>query len=276
MTIFQSIILGIIQGLTEFLPVSSTAHLLIVEQIMGLSAAEASIFAFTVLVQLGTLLALIIYFWHDLLAILAAMLNGIRKKRPLDTQDARLGWYLLFATVPALIAGLLFKPLVEKLFSQPLLETTIRLWLTAILLGIAERYGRQTRTLSSLSGRDALWIGCAQILSIFPGASRSGSTIFGGMARNLDRPAAARFAFLLSIPVMFAAGAYETLNLISNNLMQGNLLVNIVIGFVTATVVGYLAIRWLIHYLSNHSLYIFAIYCAVIGLFTMVIGFITV
>jgi undecaprenyl-diphosphatase len=273
MSSFQAIILGIVQGLTEFLPVSSTAHLLIAERIMGLSAADPSIFSFTVLVQLGTLLALIVYYWRDLVSILAAMLTGLRHKKPLETSSARLGWYLLLATVPALIAGVLFKPLVDKLFSQPLLETTIRLWLTAILLGIAERYGRQSRTLDKLHWGDSLWIGFAQVLSIFPGASRSGSTIFGGMLRNFDRSASARFAFLLSIPIMFAAGGYETFGLVVDNMLTGELLLSVVIGFVTATIVGYLAIRWLIHYLSNHSLYIFAIYCAAIGLITLMIGY---
>jgi len=272
MTFIQSIILGIVQGLTEFIPVSSTAHLLIVERLMGLNSPDlqASVFIFDVLVQLGTLLALIIYFWSDLLAIIRAVLTALVHRHPFGDPQARLGWYLLLASIPALVAGVLLKGLVEKLFSVPALEAAIRLLMTAILLVIAERFGKRTRQIESVDWKDALWVGLAQVLSVFPGASRSGSTISGGMTRHLDRPSAARFAFLLAVPVMLAAGAYETLDLFKNPQMVTSILPQIIIGFIIAAIVGYFAIRWLLNYLTHRPLYDFAIYCTALGLITLV------
>ncbi len=272
MTFIQSIILGIVQGLTEFIPVSSTAHLLIVERLMGLNtpALQSSVFIFDVLVQLGTLLALIIYFRSDLWVIIRAVLTGLTHRHPFTDAQARLGWYLLLASIPALVAGVLLKGLVEKLFSTPALEAAIRLLMTAILLVIAERFGKRTRQIESVDWKDALWIGLAQVLSVFPGASRSGSTISGGITRHLDRPSAARFAFLLAVPVMLAAGAYETLELFKNPQMVTSIFPQIIIGFVAAAIVGYFAIRWLLNYLTRRPLYDFAIYCTALGLITLV------
>jgi undecaprenyl-diphosphatase len=272
MTILQSIILGIVQGLTEFIPVSSTAHLLIVEYIMKLNTPElqTSVFIFDVLIQLGTLLALIIYFWSDLVTIIRAVLIALGHRKPFGDPEARLGWYLLLASIPALVAGALLKDLVTKLFSNPALEAVIRLLITALLLVIAERVGKRSRQIESVDWKDALWIGIAQILSVFPGASRSGSTIAGGMTRDLDRPSAARFAFLLAVPVMLAAGAYETLDLIKNPQLTASILPQIVVGFIVAAIVGFFAIRWLMNYLTRRPLYDFAIYCTALGIITLV------
>ena len=272
MTFIQSIILGIVQGLTEFIPVSSTAHLLIVERLMGLNTpdVQASVFIFDVLVQLGTLLALIVYFWSDLLAIIRAVLTALWRRHPFGDPQARLGWYLLLASIPALAAGLVFSNLVEKIFSTPALAAAIRLLTTAVLLVIAERFGKRSRQIESVDWKDALWIGLAQVLSVFPGASRSGSTIAGGMTRHLDRPSAARFAFLLAVPVMLAAGGYETLKLFKSPQMVTSILPQIIVGFVVAAIVGYFAIRWLLNYLTRRPLYDFAIYCTALGLITLV------
>ena len=272
MTFIQSIILGIVQGLTEFIPVSSTAHLLIVERLMGLNTADvqASVFIFDVLVQMGTLLALIVYFWSDLLAIIRAVLTALWRRHPFGDLQARLGWYLLLASIPALAAGLVFSNLVEKIFSTPALAAAIRLLTTAVLLVIAERFGKRSRQIESVDWKDALWIGLAQVLSVFPGASRSGSTIAGGMTRHLDRPSAARFAFLLAVPVMLAAGGYETLKLFKSPQMVTSILPQIIVGFVVAAIVGYFAIRWLLKYLTRRPLYDFAIYCTALGLITLV------
>ena len=263
--ILNAILLGIIQGLTEFIPVSSTAHLLIAEHFLGINADNA-IFVFNVLVQLGTTLALIIYFWKDLLAIVVDTLKNLSglgnfKKLP---ENAKMGWYIVIATIPALLAGALLKKYVEALFGQPLTEAAIRLLAAAILLTLAEYFGKKVRKLDSMTWLDALVVGLMQVIAVFPGASRSGTTISGGMFRGFDRAAAARFAFLMSVPVLIAAGAYETLDLRKiGHLSQ--FLPMVTIGFVIAAIVGWFAIKWLLGYLNKHSLYVFAAYCAVVG-----------
>ncbi len=268
MTLFQSIILGIIQGLTEFIPVSSSAHLLLTQYFLQWQIPQA--FKFDVLVQLGTLLTLIVYFWKDLIEILQAVIKALLRRQPFGDPLARLGWFLVLATVPAGLAGLLFRHVVEGLFQNPSLEGAIRLFLTAILLVAAEFFGKKKRTFDSLNWIDALWIGIFQILSVIPGASRSGSTIAGGLFRQLDRSAAARFAFLLSVPVMLAAGAVEGIGLLKVPDLSA-ILPDFTVGFIAAAIVGYLAVRWLLGYLKKHSLYAFAIYCALLGVVTLVV-----
>jgi undecaprenyl-diphosphatase len=265
MTLLHAFILGIIQGLTEFIPVSSTAHLLIAQYLFGIPASDA-IFAFLVLVQLGTTLSLIIFFWKDLLAIVMDTLknlSGVGKFNSLP-QNAKLGWYIVIATIPALLAGVLLKHFVEALFKTPLIEAAIRLFAAAILLALAEYIGKRVRKLDSMTWLDALIVGLMQVIAVFPGASRSGTTIAGGMFRGFDRPSAARFAFLMSVPVMIAAGAYESLGLLKMPHL-GQFLPLLAVGFITAAIVGWFAIKWLINYLNKNSLYVFAGYCAVVG-----------
>lgn len=258
MNLFHAFLLGIIQGLTEFIPVSSTAHLLITQQLLGIPASDA-MFSFLVIVQLGTLVSLFIFYWKDLLAIAQATLNFQR-----STPERNLGFYIILATIPALLAGYLLKDAVETLFRQPMLEASIRLFTAAVLLALAEWLSKKNRDLNSMTWLDALIIGLMQVIAVFPGASRSGTTIAGGMFRGFDRPSAARFAFLMSVPVMLAAGLYEMLDVIQMpDLAQ--FLPLLAVGFVTAAIVGWFAIKWLINYLGNHSLYVFAGYCAVIG-----------
>jgi undecaprenyl-diphosphatase len=258
MNIFQSFLLGILQGLTEFIPVSSTAHLLIGQTILGIPANDA-MFSYLVLVQLGTTLSLIVYFWQELWSVIKAFFA-----KPFSSPLNRLAWYIIIATIPALIFGFLLKTAVESLFKTPLLEAGIRLLITAVVLGLAEWLGKRNRQLEKMTWLDALVVGIAQILAVFPGASRSGTTISAGMARGFDRPSSARFAFLLAVPVLLAAGGYQSLDLLK---MQGlgAFLPILAVGFVTAAVVGWFAIRWLLSYLTKHSLYVFAGYCAVIG-----------
>jgi len=271
MNIFQSFLFGILQGMTEFIPVSSTAHLLIGQKILGIASNNA-MFSFLVLVQLGTIVSLIVYFWKELWKILLATVSSIKHLVVHDTgkldADARLGWYIIIATIPALIFGYLLKSAVEALFKTPLLEAGIRLLITALVLSLAEWLGRRNRALEKMTWLDALFVGIAQVLAVFPGASRSGTTISAGMARGLDRPSAARFAFLMSIPIMLAAGGYQSLDLLKISGL-GSFLPLLAVGFVTAAVVGWLAIKWLLGYLNKHSLYIFAGYCAVVGLIVL-------
>jgi len=258
MTIFQAFLLGIIQGLTEFIPVSSTAHLLIGQTILKIPSDDA-VFSFLVIIQLGTIVSLIFFYWKDLLGLVKAFFA-----KPFSTQENKMAWYIIIATIPALIVGYLLKDVVETLFKQPMLEASIRLFAAAILLTLAEWLTKKSRDLSSMTWLDALVIGLFQIIAVFPGASRSGSTIAGGMFRSFDRPSAARFAFLMSVPVMLAAGGYQSLDVIKMPNL-GEFLPLLAAGFVTAAIVGWFAIKWLIDYLSKHSLYIFAGYCAVVG-----------
>src|SRR6266542_2608802 len=169
MTFPHVFILGIIQGLTEFIPVSSTAHLLIGQALLGIPSGE-KIFSFNVIIQLGTVLAMLIFFWKDLWSILRAFFLGIWNKKPFETHDALVGWLVIVATIPALIVGFFMKDAMDKLFNDPILVAGIRLLMSAGLLGIVEYFGRQERKLESVSWMDAIVIGFFQILAIFPGA----------------------------------------------------------------------------------------------------------
>ncbi len=265
MTFFQSFLLGIIQGLTEFIPVSSTAHLLIGQDLFGVPADDA-MFSFLVIIQLGTLVSLVAFYWRDLISIARAMIDF---KHASPERD--LGIYIMVATVPALIAGYLLKNVVETLFKAPLQEAAIRLFSAAVLLTLAERLTRKNRHLDSMTWLDALIVGLLQIISLFPGASRSGTTISGGMFRGFDRPSAARFAFLMSVPVMLAAGGYQMLDVLKMPTLT-QFLPLLAIGFIAAAITGWFAIKWLIAYLSKRSLYVFAGYCAIVGLICLVVS----
>jgi undecaprenyl-diphosphatase len=222
-------------------------------------------FSFLVIVQLGTLVSVFAFYWQDLIAITKATLDF-----RLPTPERNLGFFIVLATIPALLAGYLLKDIVESLFRNPLLQASIRLFSAAILLTLAELLTKKNRDLESMRWPDALFVGLFQIISLFPGASRSGTTISGGMFRGFDRPSAARFAFLMSVPVMLAAGGYEMLDVIRMpNLSE--FLPLLAVGFVSAAVVGWFAIKWLIGYLSKRSLYVFAIYCAVVGLILLLL-----
>jgi undecaprenyl-diphosphatase len=264
MTLLHAFLLGILQGLTEFIPVSSTAHLLIAQKILNIPADDA-MFSFLVIVQLGTIVSLFAFYWKDLLSILKATFDFRH-----STPERNLGFYIILATIPALLAGYLLKDAVEALFRQPMLEASIRLFAAAILLSLAEWISKKNRSLNSMTWLDALIIGVMQVIAVFPGASRSGTTIAGGMFRGFDRPSAARFSFLMSVPVMLAAGGYEMLDVIQMpDLAQ--FLPLLAVGFVTAAVTGWFAIKWLINYLSKNSLYIFAAYCAVVGFILLIV-----
>ncbi|MCU0485282.1 MAG: undecaprenyl-diphosphatase UppP [Anaerolineales bacterium] len=272
MTILQSLILGIVQGLTEFLPISSSAHLVLVPYLLQWNIPAEEAFIFNVLVQDGTLVAVMLYFWKDLWAIVRGFVQGLLKRQPFAEADSRMGWYLILATIPAGILGLSIKDTVEEAFASPT-ATAVFLWITAGLLLAAERISKRSRTLEHIHWKDALWMGAAQALAIFPGISRSGATITGGMLRDLDRPSAARFSFLMSIPVMLAAGLVALLDLFDlPNLSE--MLLPVTIGFITAAVTGYLSIRWLLAYLTHKSLRGFAVYCAGVGLIVLILGWI--
>ena len=271
MTFIQSLILGLVQGLTEFLPVSSSAHLVLVPFVLNWTLDPTKAFIFDVLVQLGTLVAVIAYFWKDLLAIFKAVFAGIRDKKPFEEANSRLGWFIVLATIPAGLGGLLLKSKVEEAFANPIM-TAVLLFATAIMLTLAEIFTRKERKLESVSALYSLVIGFFQLLAISPGISRSGATISGGLSRGLKREAAARFAFLMSIPVMLAAGLLSVLDLVKIPDF-GSFLPVLSVGFIAALVLGYLSIRWLLNFLKSRSLIPFAVYCAVVSILTIFIAY---
>jgi undecaprenyl-diphosphatase len=270
MTLIQALILGIIQGLTEFLPISSSAHLVLMPYLLGWEFPADAAFIFDVLVQMGTLLAVIVYFWRDLYEIGRDFLICLWERKPFRLPNARMGWYLIIATIPAVLAGVLIKEQVEQAFDSPT-ATAGFLLVTALFLFLAERYGRRTKPLKTLSWLDSLVIGLFQAFSLFPGISRSGSTITGGMLRSLDRPSAARFSFLMSVPVMIGAGVLAVKDLfdIPNFMAQ---VPTLFVGLIAAAVVGYLSIRWLLAFLLKRSLVVFAVYCVLLSAVVLLVA----
>ena len=270
MTLFQGLVLGIVQGVTEFLPISSSAHLVLVPWALGWSFDPAFAFAFDVLVQTGTLVAVIAFYAGSLARMASAVWRGIRGRRPFDDPLARLAWLILLATLPAVMAGLLLHDAVAAAFANPR-AVSLFLLVTAALLAGAERSGRAHRELDRLRWPDALIIGAAQALALFPGISRSGSTISAGLLRGLLRAEAARISFLMSIPVMLGATVVGLKDLadLSPDLAS---LAPLAVGFVTSAIVGYLVIRWLLAYLAGHQLTVFAVYCFVAGIAGLILS----
>jgi len=263
MTLFQSIILGIVQGASEFLPISSSGHLVLTPLLFGWEIPPQEAFIFDVLVQVATLAAVIIYFWQDLISILRSFLLGIKTRQPFKEQQSLMGWLLILATIPAGVLAVLFKDTFEKAFSDPK-SAAIFLLCTSVFLVVGELFGNRSRDLKSTSWLDAIIIGIFQVFALFPGVSRSGSTISGGLIRGFNRESAARFSFLMAVPVMSAAGLLALFDLFQSPDLLSSLPIYFA-GFLTAAIVGYLAIRWFISYLSKQSLYLFAAYCAIVG-----------
>jgi undecaprenyl-diphosphatase len=269
MTIIQAIILGIIQGVTEFIPVSSSGHLVLAPKLFGWQFSTQEAFVFDVLSQVATLFAVIIYFREKLFEIARASIDGILSGKPFDNHQSKLGWLLILSTLPAGMIALLFKNLFVQSFSDPK-SASIFLIGTAFFLVTAELFKRKTRNLSDLTWQDSLWIGSFQIFALFPGISRSGSTISGGMFRGLNRKSAADFSFLMSVPILSASGILAVAELIQiPNWLS--LLPIYMIGFLTSGLVGYFIIRWLLTYLSQKSLIPFAVYCLVVSVIFLVI-----
>ena len=266
MNLLQALILGLVQGATEYIPVSSSAHLVLVPWLLGWPDAS---FAFEVLVQWGTLVGVFIFFWQDIWAITRAVLQGLVQRRPLHNFEAKLGWLIVVATIPAVVIGGLFKDYFEAAYSAPVFVGGL-LMLTAILLVVAERFGSRQRTLENWNWLDAGIVGLWQAAAILPGISRSGATISGAVLRQFDRTSAARFSFLMSIPVLLGAGVVALNDLLEAGTLAAELPA-ITVGFVAAAIAGYICIRWLLRYLQNHSLYIFAIYCAALSALTVVV-----
>jgi len=262
MTIIEAIVLGLVQGLTEFIPISSTAHLLIVPSILGWGDPGAAVSA---VIQFGTLLAAIIYFFRDIVRLIAGFFRGLITRRPLADVDSREAWLVVIGTIPIVILGLLFKKHIESTFRGLWIVTTMVI-VVAILMHIAEAYakGRQSRGFDDMTVKDAVAIGLGQCLALIPGSSRSGSTIMPAIFRGIDRPTAARYSFLLSIPAVGGAGMLE---LIKERHALGALgWTPIIVAIVVAFISGYASIWFLIRYLRTHTTHVFIYYRYVLGL----------
>lgn len=279
MSIFQAIILGIVQGLTEFIPISSTAHLVFASRAIGLySGANATLkaeqtTATIAVIQLGTLLAVLIYFSRDITKISRAFIadhltllsarrsqNGVRGKL---SQDAWLGWLVIIGSLPVGVVGLLFKKQIEGTFTKNLWVIATMMIVVGILLGIAELVGKRTRSMESLGIRDALAVGGAQVLALIPGSSRSGSTIMGGLFAGQNRETAARFSFLLSIPAIAASGLLELREALEK--VPSESYVALVVATIVSGIVGYASIWFLLRFLRRHSTGIFIGYRLILG-----------
>jgi len=255
---FEAIVLGVVQGLTEFLPISSSAHILIVSRLFGWGDPGA---AFTAVSQIGTETAVLIYFRKDIARIISTWFRSFRDTELRSSLDARMGWYVIVGTIPIAVLGLTFAPIIET--------AARNLWLVAsvligfgIVLGLADRLGSKIKELESLNVRDGVLFGLGQALALIPGVSRSGATISVGLAMGYSRYAATRYAFLLAIPAVLASGLYEATKIGTDpNVQWGQTLVATAI----ALVIGYLVISWLIKWVTTRSFMPFVIYRVVLG-----------
>jgi undecaprenyl-diphosphatase len=266
--LLQALILGIVQGLTEFLPISSSAHLRIVPALAGWHDPGA---AFTAVIQIGTLAAVLAYFRRDIVRIARAWTLGLVRGRPADDFDARLGWMIIAGTVPIVVCGLLFQDAIETTL-RSLYVVAAALVVLALLLALAEvlvharvRARKPQRQLTEVTWPDALLIGLAQALALVPGSSRSGVTITAGLFAGLSREAAARFSFLLSLPSVLAAGVFELYSARQSLLGSSQDAAALVVATLAALVSGYAAIAFLLYYLRTHSTYLFVIYRLFVG-----------
>jgi undecaprenyl-diphosphatase len=261
MEIITSIVLGLVQGLTEFLPISSTAHLRVIPALLGWPDPGA---AFSAVVQLGTLAAVFVYFFKDLWEMAKAWMNGLVSGKPFQDQKSKMAWIIILGTLPVGVIGLLF---------QESIKTTLRsLWVVslaliglALILALAEKMGRRNRQLEQVGWLDGLIIGCAQALALIPGASRSGVTITAGLFTGLNRADAARFSFLLSVPAIAASGLYELWELIQGVFGPVESWGSIIIATTVAGISGYLAIAGLIGFLKKRSTFVFIVYRIILG-----------
>lgn len=261
MSLIEAIVLGIVQGLTEFLPISSSAHQRIVPALLGWEDPGA---AFTAVTQLGTEAAVLIFFRHEIWAIATTWLRSLRDPRLRSQSDARLGWYLIVATIPIGIFGLGFENQIENgARNLWLIGTTLIVF--ALVLGYADRRGRHERTIEQLSVRDGVLIGLAQSLALIPGVSRSGATMSAGLLLGLQRPAAAKFGFLLAIPAVVISGVFQLEGIISGEEGGDEPFAYVAIATLISFVIGYAAIAWFLRYLAHHSVRLFVIYRILLG-----------
>jgi len=263
-----AVLLGIVQAITEFLPVSSTAHLLLVGELMGESLGDEKFRAFVTIIQSGTTLAVLVYFRQDLGRLAVAWVQGIREGRPLGTPDSRLAWYIALGTLPAAILGKLLERRIEAL-GNGVIAFSLIFW--GLVMAGAERYASHRRALPDMTARSALAIGVGQALALVPGTSRSGSTITTGMMLGFSREAAARFSFLLSVPIILAAGIYKLTKALPVLRGEPAWRTATLIGTAVSAVAGYLVIGWLLRYLRTRTTYVFVAWRIVLGVLVAVL-----
>jgi undecaprenyl-diphosphatase len=262
--LIRAIVMGLVQGLTEFLPVSSSGHLILVPALLGWDDPFIESLAFSVMLHLGTLIALLVFFRADWLRIVPAWFASIRDRSIGADPDRRLAWLLALSTIPAVIAGLLLNDLIETGFREARL-VAVTLVIGAAILWFAERVSTRTRGIGELTARGALGIGVAQALALVPGISRSGISISAGLFAGLNREAAARFSFLMATPIIAGAGAYETRKLFTGETGVDVQVAPLVAGMIAALVAGLAAIAILLRFLRTHPTTIFIAYRLVLA-----------
>jgi undecaprenyl-diphosphatase len=266
MDFWQAVVLGVVEGVTEFLPVSSTGHLTIAEKLMGLPIDDDSITAFTAVIQMGAIVAVLLYFFKDIIALLRAGLGGLRDPGARDTQDWRLACAVVVGTIPIGIVGLALKDVISgPLRSLWVVGAALILWSGVMVF--AERKARATRHEGDVTLRDALVIGLVQCIALVPGVSRSGATISAGLLRDIDRVTATRLSFFLSIPALTAAGLFE----LKDALNGGVGLVPTLVGTVVSFLVAYASIAWLLRFVAHHSIAKFVPYRVALGVVVLVV-----
>lgn len=258
MTVLQAIVLGLVQGITEFLPISSTAHLRIVPALLGWQDPGA---AYSAVIQLGTVAAVVIYFAKDLWRLTLAFFAGLRSRKPFDTPDSRLAWCVGLGTIPIGIAGLLLKKTIETTF-RSLYVISASLIILAVILFIVERVAPKKRTLPEVTLKDGIIVGLWQAIALIPGSSRSGTTITGSMLQGFTREDAARFSFLLSIPATGLAGVFELKHLLE---APDRPVLMMIIGTIVSFLSGLAAIAWLLRLLRTRGMLGFVVYRIVLG-----------
>ncbi|HSN93164.1 MAG TPA: undecaprenyl-diphosphate phosphatase [Anaeromyxobacteraceae bacterium] len=263
MSLLAAALLGILQAATEFLPVSSTAHLLVFGELLGHDLGDPRFRAFATIIQSGTTLAVVAYFRRDIGRLLAAGVRSMGRGRPLETPESRLGWYILLGTVPAAAAGVLLEREIEGLGNWVIAVSLVGL---GLLLLVAERRARHVRTMGDVSARDALLVGVAQAVALVPGSSRSGTTLTAGMLLGFTREAAARFSFLLSVPIIIGAGAYKLWK--TAPILRGEpaWAAATWVGTAVSAVAGYLVIHWLLGWLRTRTTHLFVVWRIVAGI----------
>jgi undecaprenyl-diphosphatase len=281
MLILQAIILGLVQGLTEFIPISSSAHLIIVPWLFGWSDQALTSLTFDVALHLGTLLAVIAYFASDWVRLIRAGIASLVERKIGGDTDRKLAWLIVIGTIPGGIAGVFGESKIDQLFHQtgvPILPVAMIVMAAIIallgsLLFFAEKYAIHTRGLKDIGLKDAILIGLAQALAIFPGVSRSGSTITAGLASGIERPAAARYSFLLSAPIIAGAGLKSLYDVIKGiHTIPSQELTLFPVGFVVAAVSGFLCIHFLLKYLQRNSTLVFVYYRWALAVLILVVA----
>ncbi|MFB2973562.1 undecaprenyl-diphosphate phosphatase [Aerosakkonema funiforme] len=261
--IFQAIVLGIVQGLTEFLPISSTAHLKVVPVVLGWGDPGV---AFTAVIQLGSIAAVLWYFWRDLTNITIGVIEAIVTKN-YDSQDFQIGLGIILGTIPIVFFGLLIKILIPDFDNSPvrsLAAIATASIVMSVLLGIAEKLGKRKRKFNTLGVRDGILMGLAEAMALVPGVSRSGSTLTAGLFMGLERGTAARFSFLLGIPAITLAGLVELKDVVKQGLGDAGL-ISVIVGVISAAIFSYLAIAWLLRFLQTQSTWVFIWYRLLFG-----------